>query len=88
MTVHEFKISYLAYLWKNNYVSNHNGVFEIRDEKKLGMDMYVDFELYFEDLPEKRCGVNLNITYNLYQLNKLENLIQFKSDLLYSCFKN
>lgn len=79
LTSHEFKITYLAYLWKNKYVHLNDGLYEIKDEQKLGINMNTDYELDYEVAPENTGGINLGTTHDFYVIDKLENLIQFKN---------
>lgn len=74
----ELKITYLAYLWKNNYVLLSDGGYIIKEEELLGIDMYKDFELNNEVEPGEEGGVNLGITHDFYAVDKLAELISFE----------
>jgi hypothetical protein len=70
LSEHEYKIAYLAYLWKHGKVVSDNGFFDV--EKGLGVSI-MDFELTFEI--EQSGGVNLEITKDYYQLVRLMELL-------------
>ena len=70
---HEFKIAYLAYLWKNKKVILGNQGYDIPDAKALGIDVFSDYEITFED--EDSGGVNLGVLHSYYLINELEELV-------------
>jgi hypothetical protein len=70
LSEHEYKIAYLAYLWKHGKVVSDNGFFDV--EKGLGVSI-MDFELTFEI--EQSGGVNLDLTRDYYQIDKLIKLV-------------
>ncbi len=67
---HEYKIAYLAYLWKHGKVTSDNGFFVI--EQGHGVST-MDYELTFE--VEQSGGVNLDVTRDYYQLDKFMELV-------------
>jgi hypothetical protein len=77
LTQHEFKIAYLAYLWKNGQVINNQGVnLEIINAQALGVDLHRDYEISFEGGDEMNSGgVNLDITYDYYSFDKFFDLV-------------
>jgi hypothetical protein len=72
---HELKITYLAYLWKNNQVVITDFGYEIIDPEKLGIDVFKDYEITFEQDPEDAGGVNLGITYDYYNFIELFEIV-------------
>lgn len=72
---HELKISYLAYLWKNNQVVLTDFGYEILDPDRLGIDVFKDYEITFEQDPEDAGGVNLGVTYDYYNFIELIDII-------------
>ena len=69
---HEYKISYLAYLWKNNCVYLTDSGYEIANEKELGITP-MDYEITFE--AESSSGVNLSVMYSFYGIDRLMDLV-------------
>ncbi len=67
---HEYKIAYLAWLWENGYVyCTDDGMhYVIKDETGI---YNMEYELTFEVDEEFTGGVNLDITYDFYDFDKL-----------------
>lgn len=70
---HELKMSYLAYLWKNNEVVLYDFGYEIPNAATLGIDVFKDYEITFED--EDPGGVNLGVLHSYYVIHELEELV-------------
>ena len=66
----EFKMCYLAYLWKNKQVVLTEIGYDILNAKALGIDVDADYEISFES--EDAVGfVNLGILHDYYVFQKL-----------------
>ena len=74
---HEYKVAYLAYLWKHGRVINdmNEGHVEIVNEKELGVELFRDYEISIEAGDFDQGGVNLNLTFDFYGLDKLKELV-------------
>lgn len=70
---HELKMSYLAYLWKNKEVVLDDFGYEIPNAVNLGIDVFSDYEITFED--EDSGGVNLGVMYDYYSFVELEKMV-------------
>jgi hypothetical protein len=64
LSEHEFKICYLAYLWKNKELVLNEFGYEIPNASALGIDVFKDYEITFED--EDPGGVNLGVLHDYY----------------------
>jgi hypothetical protein len=74
LTEHEYKIVYLAYLWKSGYVYEiGDGWLDINKEQ-TGVDIR-DYELTFEVDESETGGTNLYLTYEFYDLDKIIKII-------------
>ena len=70
----EFKMCYLAYLWKNKQVVLTEIGYDILNAKALGIDVDADFVISFES--EDAVGfVNLGILHDYYIFQTLEGLV-------------
>ncbi len=70
----EFKMCYLAYLWKNKQVVLTEMGYDILNAKALGIDVDADYEISFES--EDAVGfVNLGILHDYYIFQTLEELV-------------
>jgi hypothetical protein len=70
---HEYKMAYLAYLWKNGRVINdmNEGHAEIINEKELGVELFRDYEITVEADETEQGGVNLDLMYDFYRFDEL-----------------
>lgn len=76
LSEHEFRIAFLAYLWKNDFVLNSSEFgYEILNETELGIDIYKDYEISFEAGEAGSGGINLGITYDYYNLSQLMEIV-------------
>ena len=70
LSEHEYKIAYLAYLWKHGKVTGENGFFDIENGHGVSI---MDYELTFE--AETSGGVNLDVTRDFYEIDELIKLV-------------
>ena len=71
----EFKMSYLAYLWKNKQVVLTEMGYDILNAEAFGIDVNVDYEISFEAGEDGVGGVNLGVLHDFYVFQKLEELV-------------
>ena len=69
----EHNMIYLACMWRNGMVFQHEAGQYLFDEQSAGVSLN-DYEISIED--EYSGGVNLKILYEYYMLDKLANLIK------------
>lgn len=70
----EFKMCYLAYLWKNKQVVLNEIGYDILNAETLGIDVEADYEISFES--EDAVGfVNLGILHDYYIFQILEEIV-------------
>jgi hypothetical protein len=75
-TEREYKVAYLAYLWKNgNVVFDSNLGYDIVNAEHLGIDIFRDYELSIEVEQQDTGGVNLGLTHSFYSLNELMKIV-------------
>ena len=74
LTINEFNMIHLAWLWDNGFVVEvNNGLPEISHRLNIPFNTY---ELTFE--VEEAGGVNLNVTYEYYELDQIIKIIKKK----------
>jgi hypothetical protein len=72
----EFKMAYLAYLWKNKQVVlTQDRGYEILNTESLGINVDTDYEISFEAGEDGAGGVNLGVLHDFYVFQKLEELV-------------
>jgi len=72
LSEHEYKIAYLAFLWKNGFVYTDTNENRFIIKEETGVDEF-DYELTFE--VDESGGSNLDITYDFYDFNKMMEII-------------
>jgi len=75
LTQHEFKITYLAWLWANGLVYREQSGMSTFEESEAGVPL-TDYEITFED--ENTGGVNLDLMYSYYGLDEIVHLMKWK----------
>lgn len=68
---HEYRIIYLAWLWSNGFVYRDESGMSMIDEKNSDLPLSA-FEITIED--EYKGGVNLDLMYSLYSLDKIAQI--------------
>lgn len=71
----EFKMSYLAYLWKNKQVVLTEMGYDILNAEAFGIDVNADYEISFEAGEDGAGGINLGVLHDFYVFQRLEELV-------------
>lgn len=75
MEEHEFKMSYLAYLWKNKQVVLTEMGYDILNAEAFVIDVNADYEISFEAGEDGAGGINLGVLHDFYLFQVLEMLV-------------
>lgn len=75
LTAHEGNIVYLAYMWKNGLVQSCSDGMHSFDDNVRCVELE-NYELVREVPEGDEGGINLAITYEFYELEKLMEMVQ------------